>query len=725
MTFPFLPISLTSTSKEPMTTSIFPSRHRSATVAAAALLGLAPLLTCGTIGSAQTPKATTAPAPAATYQNPLVGHVADPYVLKHRGEYYLYFTSEGQGLGVYTSRDLVRWKAGPMVWRPDVPDQQNGDLAWAPEVYYEEGIFYMLFSADDPRSGGQRLWLATSKSPLGPFKTEAGPFSPAFRIDPHMFVDEDGSRYLYNCIASPAGPGAARVEARRFAGWSDRTTAETKTEVVIPPVLPWETGWTEAPTVWRDPVSPTPYYYMMYSGGGAHQPGYHTGYATSTNPMGPWIKQGILIDTVPGVPGPGHQCLTLAPDNVTPYLVYHAKRLVEEGWARDLYIDRLAYAPGGKLATTAPTLAPQPLPPLPRFADWFDREPSRDAYVFTNGEWRVDTGSGEMTQSNSGGGIARLKALPLPGDAVVEVYARASSGGSGGVSLNFGDVRVPVVLPATSSDEVRVGEARRPAPMGFQPGAYHQILLTLRRKNGEALITARLDGHPVGEATITGAGASLPATVELVSEAGGTVTFDGLAITPYADPLPLPDVPARQPLWGWRATEGGRALEQRLLGPGQQVYPVEKLQANALKGRSGASAAQPGIFHASVQGWALGRALPFPKYGLRVRGATDADYVEAWIDPATGVLATHGRIRGTEVPWQNSPLPLGFDYTDPHIVWISWDGGGVWRFGVDTDSATVQERKISQGGTSYRFGLLTEDARAVFRSVTVEAGKKR
>src|SRR4051794_17093989 len=90
----------------------------------------------------------------ATYRNPLVRNVADPFVLKHRGEYYLYRTEVRGELDVMTSRDLVHWRPGPAVWRPDSPQAENAHSIWAPEVYYENGRFYLYFAAGGP-GGGQ------------------------------------------------------------------------------------------------------------------------------------------------------------------------------------------------------------------------------------------------------------------------------------------------------------------------------------------------------------------------------------------------------------------------------------------------------------------------------------------------------------------------------------------------------------------------------------------
>ena len=68
----------------------------------------------------------------ATYRNPIVRNVADPFVLKHRGEYDLYRTTVGNGLDVMTSRGLVQWRPGPAVWRP--ASREAASAGWQPAV---------------------------------------------------------------------------------------------------------------------------------------------------------------------------------------------------------------------------------------------------------------------------------------------------------------------------------------------------------------------------------------------------------------------------------------------------------------------------------------------------------------------------------------------------------------------------------------------------------------
>jgi hypothetical protein len=267
-----------------------------------------------------------------------------------------------------------------------------------------------------------------------------------------------------------------------------------------------------------------------------------------------------------------------------------------------------------------------------------------------------------------------------------------------GLQLTIGGRSLSVTIPAAKGGRGGIGGEVRTLPTAFDPAAYHQLLVTRR---GRA-VTVRLDGLPFGSADLSAQDARAAASLTLIAT-DCPAAFSGVAVTPYADPLPLPDVPARDPLNGWRVRPDS-AIEQRLLGAVQQVYPVAKrLSADA------------GSFSAEVQGWALGRAVGFPKYGLRVRGATDADYVEAWIDPATSVLATHGHIGDVEIPWQNTALPLDFDFTDFHQITISWSGT-TWRFAVD-DKNGVQTRNVEIHSLYLRPALVTEDSRAIFRNL--------
>src|SRR5439155_18946915 len=130
-------------------------------------------------------------------------------------------------------------------------------------------------------------------------------------------------------------------------------------------------------------------------------------------------------------------------------------------------------------------------------------------------------------------------------------------------------------------------------------------------------------------------------TLELVTERS-SAAFSGIAVTSYTQPLPLG--PLEPLLQGW--CRRGDVIEQRVLGAERQIYPLaERLSAD-------------GTVSARIQGWALGTSLPVCKYGLQLQAVRGTARIEAYIDPANNVLATHGWIADHELPWQNSDLPL-------------------------------------------------------------------
>src|SRR3954451_1129906 len=94
---------------------------------------------------------------AGLFSNPLPGvALGDPFVLRHRGRFYLYGTSDGPPLPggrvvpVFRSDDLVHWEplGGALV--PRVPGADHR----APEVLYWNGRFFMVVSFGDVERRG-------------------------------------------------------------------------------------------------------------------------------------------------------------------------------------------------------------------------------------------------------------------------------------------------------------------------------------------------------------------------------------------------------------------------------------------------------------------------------------------------------------------------------------------------------------------------------------------
>ncbi|MFC3689894.1 glycoside hydrolase family 43 protein [Aquipuribacter hungaricus] len=311
----------------------------------------------------------------------------DPYVLEHLGEYYL-FHSGPRGIDAYRSDDLVRWEwAGTVLTGAGEGHWAQVEL-WAPEVVYQDGRFVMYVAATSPgvgrasagkahgADGGddmlRRQGVARAPGPLGPYVWDDEPLVAEWSIDAHPFTDDDGSRWLFYNVRNDdtrhadGALGCGNVVDR--VGPDGRLLG--RPVQVAYPSQDWEAGpggeqyWNEAPFTLKRRGR----YYQMYSGGFFGGDGYAVGVSVADELTGPWEKTSSQPVFVSGeISGPGHHCVTVAPDGVTPYAVYHG--YVADGFGRKVHLDRLWWAGDGpqvgrgRRRPTSATLDRQPVPP--------------------------------------------------------------------------------------------------------------------------------------------------------------------------------------------------------------------------------------------------------------------------------------------------------------------------------------------------------------------------
>ncbi len=285
-------------------------------------------------------------APADTYTNPvLTDRLADPSVIRHENRYYLYGTGQvdgDNGYRVYTSTDLVRWKRGPVVFRP------GERHVWAPDVWRDPstGRFYLYYTASTT------VGVASADGPLGPFTGKRTLVEKA--IDAHLFRDDDGRLYLYY-VKFPGFRITVRPMASptRFGG---------EPAVLLEPTSDWEVRngrVTEGPwMIKRDDT-----YYLLYSGSGANTPDYAVGYATARSPRGPFTRapHNPILHRSEGVYGPGHGC-ALRDAAGAWWFVYHQKDSDRKAWDRFICIDRPRFDGQGRLQGRATRGTPQAAP---------------------------------------------------------------------------------------------------------------------------------------------------------------------------------------------------------------------------------------------------------------------------------------------------------------------------------------------------------------------------
>ena len=151
--------------------------------------------------------------PARYLSQPLVSEIytADPSAHVWDGKIYIYPSHDIDGptpeddLGAhFEMRRLPRAEHGQDRWqghrasgRPacdQVPWASK--QMWAPDAAKKNDTYYLYFPAKD-KQGAFRIGVATSKSPVGPFKAQPQPIKGSFSIDPAVFTDTDGKTYMY------------------------------------------------------------------------------------------------------------------------------------------------------------------------------------------------------------------------------------------------------------------------------------------------------------------------------------------------------------------------------------------------------------------------------------------------------------------------------------------------------------------------------------------------
>ena len=283
------------------------------------------------------------------YQNPLMtantkdawpGYgFGDPFVMRYNGTYYLYVsTKDGNpGIKCWSSDDLVNWKYENYCSRDRVTTG-----AYAPEVFYYNGYFYMYTS---PAGNGH--YVLRSESPTGPF--EAITDNMGMSIDGSIFIDNNGKWYFYT-----AGGGAIRYY--NMSSPSQMSGGNALDNVSV------NGGWTEGSMI----VYHDGYYYITYTGNHVLAKSYRIYYNSSKrSPISftNTAENPLLINTSEEMFGIGHSSTVKGPDLDSYYIVYHSL-VSQHGPNRNMNIDRIVFN-GESMEIMGPTTTKQQAPDMP------------------------------------------------------------------------------------------------------------------------------------------------------------------------------------------------------------------------------------------------------------------------------------------------------------------------------------------------------------------------
>ena len=367
-----------------------------------------------------------------TYLNPVYPHsFPDPFVLKFRNEYFAYCTGiwrDGKVFGVLHSRDLVNWTANPSgaMQRLD----NDAPFYWAPEVTYANGKFYLYYSVGNETL--MEIRVAVSDRPEGGF-TDSGHrlTKEDFAIDPHVFTDAGGERYLFYATDflehTHIGTGTVMDKMIDFftLGGNPRPVTRARFDWQVYDPQRKEKGGVRWHTVEGAFVLERKgVYYEMFSGGNWQNVSYGVSFAITDNieKTEEWIqfsdgkKVLPILRTLPDlVVGPGHNSVVRGANNRELFCIYH--RWAENG--RVLAIDRMDFA-ATRIFIKGATYTPQPAPFPATFADFFDNEDLNENWQ-TTGKWKVSGGEAICETSEK----SELIYKPANGSFLCEVSLRA------------------------------------------------------------------------------------------------------------------------------------------------------------------------------------------------------------------------------------------------------------------------------------------------------------
>jgi beta-xylosidase len=259
---------------------------------------------------------------------------------------------------VFTSPDLITWIDRDWVLVED--DSWGSREFWAPEVIRKDNTYYMYYTVEE------RICVASSSSPLGPFKQDIQePIEPdSIRIDSHVFKNDDDRYYLYY-VAFNNGNEIWAAELN-----DDMRTIKPDTRrLMIAPDQEWEKNMAnvnEGPYVLKH----NGIYYLTYSGSHVASTEYGVGYATASHPLGPWTKyaHNPILKSTHYVHGTGHHGFAPSPDGSELFIVYHTHYDLKTSnpAKRQMAIDRIHFVPQANgpdvLEMWGPTVSPQPKP---------------------------------------------------------------------------------------------------------------------------------------------------------------------------------------------------------------------------------------------------------------------------------------------------------------------------------------------------------------------------
>lgn len=269
----------------------------------------------------------------------LPGVYADPHVAVFGDTFYIYPTTDGtEGWAsthftCWSSKDLVNWKNEGTILDLTKDLTWAKERAWAPAIAEKNGKYYYYYSAN------VNIGVAVADNPTGPFVDPLGKPLVARgalkgqMIDPMVFVDDDGSAYLY------WGQGNCNIVKLN----EDMISYDSSKIISFKPQ-----GYNEGAFVFKRKGK----YFLMWSEFDTRDPRYSVAYGTSDSPMGPFVKatSNPVLKGKGVVKGAGHHSVVQVPGKDEWYIVYHRFKIPGgNGYNRETAISPMRFDKEGNI----------------------------------------------------------------------------------------------------------------------------------------------------------------------------------------------------------------------------------------------------------------------------------------------------------------------------------------------------------------------------------------
>lgn len=311
---------------------------------------------------------------------PLVSHIytADPSAHVFNGKIYIYPShdiesgvpqdDEGGHFDMKDYHILSMDKIGGKVTDHGVAlDIKNipwaGRQLWAPDAAFKNGTYYLYFPVKDKKDVF-RMGVATSKSPVGPFKAEKESIKGSFSIDPSVFKDTNGNFYMYF-----GGIWGGQLQRWKTGNYDPKGKLQNDNQPALTPkiaklskdmlsfaeeakdvkildkngkvLLAGDNSKRFFEASWVHKYKGK--YYFSYSTGDTHL----INYATGNNPYGPFTYQGVVLNPVEG--WTNHHSIVEVEGKW--YLFYHDVQLSGKTHLRNVKVTELKHNSDGSIQT--------------------------------------------------------------------------------------------------------------------------------------------------------------------------------------------------------------------------------------------------------------------------------------------------------------------------------------------------------------------------------------